>query len=301
MVNKTWLGGGNNQANNPNDWSPAGVPTVPDGMVMTQGTMNIDGFNLEPVPGLPGAANNFGLITSGTPTVNLSDGATADIGVSSGHTTINVRDGASNLFLAEEGVLGNAGNATVNIAGHAEWVGGFQQLVSGSTLLIKGGGTFVNSGIGTPDSLVNGPGSTATIDANIAGTGLTEVIEGAVLTIGGSVGSGQVISVDAIADTDLPLPAFLTIEHPKGFAGLVQLGKGEIDLNGLAKADSYTFNNDLLSIYNGKTVIDTLRLAQESLGNGFLQLDVVKTHSGVAIFTAINPVHPAGTILPVHV
>ena len=28
MVDRTWIGGGNNQADNPNDWSPPGLPTM---------------------------------------------------------------------------------------------------------------------------------------------------------------------------------------------------------------------------------------------------------------------------------
>ena len=43
------------------------------------------------------------------------------------------------------------------------------------------------------------------------------------------------------------------------------LGFGEIILEGL-KATSYSFKNDLLSIFHGNTVIDTLKLAVQTVG-----------------------------------
>jgi hypothetical protein len=38
---RTWIGGGNNKATNPNDWSPTGDPQVGDSLMMTRGTMNV--------------------------------------------------------------------------------------------------------------------------------------------------------------------------------------------------------------------------------------------------------------------
>jgi hypothetical protein len=41
-------------------------------------------------------------------------------------------------------------------------------------------------------------------------------------------------------------------------------GLSQIDLVGLAKADSYTYAKDMLSIYSHNRVIDTLRLTNQS-------------------------------------
>ena len=78
------------------------------------------------------------------------------------------------------------------------------------------------------------------------------------------------------------------------FPGTVDLTNGEIDLNGLAKANSYTYQNDMLSIFSGKSVIDTLRLASSET------FSVEKTSTGgVSIYTAAaSP--PPGTLLPIH-
>ena len=45
-VTRTWEGGGNNSAANPNDWSPTGVPQRGDQLDITHGTINISGNNL---------------------------------------------------------------------------------------------------------------------------------------------------------------------------------------------------------------------------------------------------------------
>ena len=70
----------------------------------------------------------------------------------------------------------------------------------------------------------------------------------------------------------------------------------EIDLMGLANADSYTFKNDMLKIYDGSKIIDMLRL-HDSTTDGFT---VQKTASSVNIVAITDPTHlPVG--LPIHV
>jgi hypothetical protein len=46
MTNRTWVGGGNDNASNPNDWSPAGTPQLGDALSMAQGVMNVSGDSL---------------------------------------------------------------------------------------------------------------------------------------------------------------------------------------------------------------------------------------------------------------
>src|SRR2546423_1517760 len=42
----TWIGGENNQASNPNCWSPTGLPQAGSTLDMTGGTMNVNGYTL---------------------------------------------------------------------------------------------------------------------------------------------------------------------------------------------------------------------------------------------------------------
>ncbi len=46
MTSRTWIGGGNNNANNANDWSPAGAPLLGDVLAMQTGVMHIRDNNL---------------------------------------------------------------------------------------------------------------------------------------------------------------------------------------------------------------------------------------------------------------
>jgi hypothetical protein len=86
----------------------------------------------------------------------------------------------------------------------------------------------------------------------------------------------------------------LVIDHPRAFHGLVDLTSGDIDLRGLAKADSYSFKNDVLSIFGAGKTLDNLRLTSASA------FSVEKTTSGVSIYTADAVQHPSGTLLPLH-
>jgi hypothetical protein len=70
----------------------------------------------------------------------------------------------------------------------------------------------------------------------------------------------------------------------------------EIDLIGLATADSYTYRNDMLSIYSGKSAINRLHLTDQTL-HGFV---VEKGAGRVNIVAILDPAHvPVG--LPIHV
>jgi hypothetical protein len=48
-MNRTWVGGGNNEASNPNDWSPNGAPQSGDSLTdgVSGSTINIEGNALK--------------------------------------------------------------------------------------------------------------------------------------------------------------------------------------------------------------------------------------------------------------
>ncbi len=129
-----------------------------------------------------------------------------------------------------------------------------------------------------------------TIGVNVTGTGRIGAFHGTT-TFERAVGSGQQVTVQN---------GKVVIDEPKQFSALTSIydgAGGEIDLNGLAKADSYTFQNDMLSIYRGKRVIDTLQL-HDGTSYG---LEVDKTDTGVRLVPYADASHtPVGSLLPIH-
>jgi hypothetical protein len=93
----------------------------------------------------------------------------------------------------------------------------------------------------------------------VNGTGNFTVQSG-LLEFGKAVGSGQNVTVDAGGGET----RVLQLDDHTQFDGSVIMMGGDINLLNLANADSYTYKNDLLSIYSGGKVIDTLRLSVES-------------------------------------
>jgi hypothetical protein len=191
------------------------------------------------------------------------------------------------------------GNFVINLDQGARWNGTLQgsptNTFFAATVTVNGGaGSFFNN---DGASTING---STTINADVVGAGSFNVVGAGApganpgkLEFVQSVGSHQ-----SITDT-----ALVQIDKPNEFAASITLadfGPGitlpEIDLEGLAKADSYTFKNDMLRLFSGHKVIDTLRLTDQTQF-GFA---VEKTASSVNI-VGIDPTHPAtGTLLPMH-
>lgn len=183
--------------------------------------------------------------------------------------------------------LDTAGGTIVNLDPGARW-SGTTDLSLATVLTVSGaaGSVFNNDG----NSILGG---SATINADVIGKGSMNVSSGGKLEFVQSVGSHQ-----SITDTSI-----VQIDKPKEFAASITLAApaagnspAEIDLEGLAKAGSYTFKNDMLRLFSGNKVIDTLRLTDQTQ-YGFA---VEKTASSVNI-VGIDPTHPAtGTLLPIH-
>jgi hypothetical protein len=307
LTTRTWIGGGNNKADNPNDWSPFGVPQPEvDSILMTQGTMNVRGSEIA-------GSNNTGgptMDVQGDVTVNLSDDASVmPIEVVSGQAKLHIHDEATfGLYL---GISGQAPSAIVDLASNSRWIGNFSAF-SGS-LVIDGahGALFIQNDLGSGATVVNPltlpvqPAFVA-INANIGdGSAPISADSGATVEVGGSAASGQVFQANAFSDTFGPVlnaPGILKIDHPNLFDGQVQLGIGEIDLIGLVRADSYSYQQDLLSIYSFGKIIDKLSLQQVPglQGSGLGSLAVEKTALGVSIYTSSNASHPAGILLPLY-
>jgi hypothetical protein len=302
MVSRTWLGGGNNRASNPEDWSPAGVPQSGDTLTMMSGTINIRGNDLAS-PGIGGLSLG-GLDANGSTTINLTNAKLGNpVTEFDAGTKVNVH-GSDTAYLSLNGAHHGAG-ATVDLIANAHWSGGFKEVEANIT--VNGAGTnatFANvpgqitGNFANPQKQSVVEGGNAIINANVVGHGGFELDRfkgvGGQMEFMHSVGAKQTVTVNT---------GMLRIDHPSQFLGSVMIpsfGSGDIDLVGLVTADSYSYHNDMLSIFGAGQVLDTLRLASA------VAFNVEKTSVGVSIYTDPNAPnflginHPAGTLLPMH-
>ena len=313
MATFTWIGGGKNKANNPNDWSPNSLPQPGDSLSISgpqptslspafaSYTMNVRGNELAgDTLGISNADATINMthkaavtaqVGQADVTFNMSGGSSLDMNVStilalySTHNTINV-SGRDILKLYD---LDNP--TSIDLAQNAKLTGSFIGSY-GANISIEGDATatFINNGASGVDRAY------ATIDTPVKGTGSFSLTgEFARMEFVSSVGAGQSIAVANNAELSL-----LQIDRPDLFQATVTLDPGsgtrEIDLMGLATADSYAYQNDMLSIYSGNQVIDTLRLIDAN-PYGFA---VENSGSSVNIVAINDPTHPPAS-LPVHV
>ena len=297
-----------NNAYNPLNWlsstvPPQGDPTAPapgDSLYMEDGTMDIAGGTLA------GDTLNVGYDSIGVsvstvnPTINLSQGADVSLNIATpsadtSNTTINVSDQDTVAFSGEF-APGSFGPGDKHVAIN---INSGNTLDSGATLTASGGlfyslttisgdGSFVSDNMNFAEGSLN-------IQSNMIGTGDVKM---AIMSgeIGGSVASGVSITLQ-VATT-------LTIDHPDQFQGTIiapdpqsvnggSLPDVQVNLQGLV-ADSYDLSNDLLTLYKGSTVVDTL-----NFNDGAASTFVGQGASGVVI--GMNESAPSGvTALPLH-
>jgi hypothetical protein len=292
MTNKTWIGGGSNNAHTASDWSPTGVPQPGDMLDMQAGIMNIRGNSLAGNTLVIGGQN-----TNAAPTtLNLSHHARLSLDIarfSSDEVTVNVQ-GSDTLDVHTE--FPSSGQFTINLADHANLAGTFNMVFSSATVSGGDGARFLNNG----SSVL--PGSSVTFDTSVKGRGNFTVGNAqsrpGELEFKGSVSHGQSVTVGG--DPGRGVISHLQIDHPDTFKGAVALNLfGEVDLAGLSDADSYQLKNDILSIYSGCEVIEKLRLTTPPppFETNF-DVTVSKTATGIVIDRDSRD-HSA-TLLPVH-
>jgi len=259
----TWVGGGSNKASNPKDWvDPNGLPAVPrpgDILSVAPGvfTINISGNDL--VGTTLGAGHGVNL------TLNMSHNAVANL------------------------AFGPDPSVTINIAANSTWTGSLSDSRSGP-ITVTGG---KNSAFSNQQSV---PGGAVVVGVPVIGTGafyLGASGHAESLEFLSTVAQGQHVDVGTTLSPDVPLK----IDRPSQFDGSTTLGDhGEIDLMALAAADSYSYQNAMLSIYSGNSIIDTLRLTDQTT-YGF----VVEppTTAGTVVIAPNDPVNGLPH-LPVH-
>ncbi len=139
MAASEWIGGGNNKANNPNDWSPAGLPQANVGLLaMNSGTIDFSHYSL-PLGDYLGV--NGSPQTTGNEIINLSHGSSVTAVAYADQPQFNIK-GTNTL------ILGSAYTASpeVNLAKHAEWKGNFNVDYTSANLTVNGGkgALFIN-------------------------------------------------------------------------------------------------------------------------------------------------------------
>ena len=282
-----WTGGGVTQdANDPNNWSPAGPPQPGDVLTMSSGTMLItSNYNL---------AGDTLSLTSGPSlkvTLNMAGGGSANVAVDNQTLGLQLNGNMGGIELSDGlGLLG-----TVNLAINTDLV------VTGSMDFVAG---FDASGVGSHLTNNGTIGlSKGKLDVDLDGTGTYNVHRyhdrGGNVEVTGPVAPGLTFNLQGESST---FNAGLTIDRPAEFQGNVTVGSGPsgpsvdlLTLTGLGGADSYDLKNDLLSIYQGNTVIDTVNL--KTNGEPY----TVATQGGnVGVYIGMDA--PSGaSILPLHV
>lgn len=317
MTYRTWVGGGDNSARNPNDWSPTGSPQ-PGDMLHVSGTAPVMYVRGEELAGDTLYAANV--------TMYMSQRAVADVQVGGGHaifdetqhSTLNLlvlggkANGVGTVNLGGSNALNldDEGSATVNLSPGATWSGHFNAFGFHGVLLTINAGAhsrFINEGLSNATY-----GADVVVPTAVLGSGEFQVSSHAHLEFSTRVGAGQTVFVsDTILggfdyggghlkiDTLKQFHALTVLSYnPEDIThnGFSPLGSPEISLAGIANADSYSFANDMLKVYDHHRVVGQLRLHDETR-YGFT---VEKTSGGISLIAISDPAHhPVG--LPLHV
>lgn len=273
----TWLGGGNNNASNPKDWSPGGAPTPGETLNIEQGTINVHQGDL-----------------SGD-TLDVTDTVSSPPDV-----TINAYN--NSVFSLETGGYVNGGKAStvdINIHGNAyvsiPLAETANLTTSGGNLVFLGGSNeFLDNQVF--NSALWGNSNIVLDSANL----LPEHME-----LGGYVAPGLNFDIDGNGP---PLTS-LQIDHPNEFHAVLTVNAAGSDGNGLGyvgfmgiHATAVDISGDMLQMFNGNKLVDSTLYTGATTGIGFEQ-----TSAGVFLTTStalggnLVPGGSSGTVLPYHV
>jgi len=224
----TWIGGGNNQASNPADWSSGTAPQPGDDLVMTQGTMNVSAWDLA---GDRLSVSNAHINSQGFSILDLTTSGNVDVDV---HGTV--------------------------VLTHLEERGTHLQ-ISGGNIWFIGSNVFGGNG---------GFQGTSLLDGNLVGWGTLHLTggnhNGNAMEVKGSVSRGLTFEV---GDRSAPTES-LRIDDPSNFhAGIVlapdfqPLGLSMFEFVAFMglHATSADFHNDILRMFDGNKLVDTVRVS----------------------------------------
>jgi hypothetical protein len=274
-VTRQWIGGGNNSAGNPHDWNTASLPQPGD-------TLNV---GVEDFSGQRGP--HYTLNVTG----NQLTGDQLNFLPYNAFDTINVAGITALSFETNYGT-----DITVNLAKHSEWIGGFGGHPD-ATVNINGTGVWDNN-------TTTGTNGTVNVGVDVVGTGTIDAYQShsqsqMTFLYGVSVGAGQTVNVsgyELYGDHGK-----VVVESPLLFHAQVDMNFGEIQLEGLY-ATSYNIKGDLLTLFAGNKVMDTLKFALQPTvyEQGPVDFGVSVSHAGVSIHADASD-YGGYTNLPMHV
>jgi hypothetical protein len=211
-----------------------------------------------------------------------------------GNNTVNV----SGLTEANIGSPTIGSTTTINLEPGSELVGSIRD--AAGTLNLTGQGMWDNTATKAAPSTID----SGTIGVPVVGTG--EIADASYFADRGkltflhgvTVGSGQTL-LDEGTQFLGTFAGDVEVQSPLLFHAAVQLGFGQLELDGL-NGTSASLHNDLLSIFNGMTPVDTLRL---TLGGNVGPVDplvVSQTAGGITIHADGSAYTGGGQTLPLH-
>ena len=274
----TWTGAVNNDAANAANWQ-GGAPAAGDSLAVNgTATLDISGNALK--GDQLAVSEGYGTQL----TLNLSHHAVANVADAvgmAGSVVVNVEGQDTLNLTTPQLTFGNA--ITVNLADHAKLDGAWN-LNDFETATIHGGkGSEFE--VSTQDII---RGTSMVIDTDVGGCGTFIVDPGAYhygppgggLEFGGKVGNGVHVDLNGTGYQWSYGSAVkgLVIDHPDDFKGSITLhaggAAGSVDLKDMARAASWSFKNDPLTIADAKGhAIDKLRIDDQASGfNGGLAL-----------------------------
>ncbi len=297
MPARTFTHAHSNAAADASNWTPTGTPAPGDTLTMTDGTMNVAGVELA------GDTLTLGQIdTTSSQIFNLTNGAvlaTTTAAQATCTTTVNI-DGRVTATLGQSN-FGTV-NYTVNIAANAVLLGTYKAALFGSLTVNGGtGAVFENDDA----SLIGGVH--AVINADVVGTGSfqdsTAQGQTGILEFGRSVAATETINMIGVPARFTGNVKLLT-DRPQDFHAAINLDDGTITLKSLT-ANSYSFNNNILTLYSAGAVTDTLRLHNTTTTNSLpgapvVPLFVSQSGSDIAISSGggITPSNPLPLVQP---
>ncbi len=187
-------------------------------------------------------------------------------------TTISVSSqDTSSVDSAFPRAFNSSQSYVVKLAPDASLAASFDLNYSGITINVARGAELVNDGSATL------AGSEMTINAAALGVGSSQVSalvaplvpDTGYLVFGNVVSRGETVTIGnpTISEDGIDWDE-LKIDQPRAFQGSVVLQPNAfVELAVLAKADSYSYGNDRLSIWSGDRVIDTLLLTNRTGGD----------------------------------
>ena len=230
------------------------------------------------------APANLEVVAQATQSLAIRAGRTGEIGAD----TLNLRNDYP-----------GSANATISIDAKTVLTANFNLVFS--TLAVSGpvDSALVNTGT----SVI--AGSTAVFHEQVAGTGAFTIdsaqSRAGSVEFGGAVSAGQTVAVSS--DPGRDVTSTVKVDAPATFKGLVNLhANAELDLVGLANADSYTLRNDILTLYAGDTVLDAIRVRVGSRPAGYpgANFQFTVSHNAGGIAVRYSDRVPTGALLQVH-